>query len=482
MSKIVRVQTGDYRIITAPGGTITLDSGSASIVEPAGWPGGVIINGDLLVNGITTTIKSETLTVKDNIIDINVYDVPEGTPLPEGVIDGLGRPSTAGIQIDRGNLPDVSFLWDESLTTGDSLTFDPGTFVFVDNTYLIDDPLTLRDALRPIATNAINSANGNLILVVGNDGIVEVDGGIEDNAYERKVLDYDLLNSFFEIVSIERDTGGIVTLQLATPHGLISGSEIYVNCYPYPQLSTGTDDPVEVTVLSSTKISYIKPGVMIPEQTFIAGFAGIIRPVSIRNDNYIPNMKAVADYTASAMTGIVSNKIIQGNSGVTVFDNSIVNQISVEQIVVGTQYTIVFSGTTDFTSIGAANNNVGTVFVATSVGTGTGIVTVQNSQIIFGINSVTQAVITNNGLFVDNIQIDNNTIKNKNSSLDKILFDSVLELKTKPGDPGVSSGYVSLYSKPVPGTGGTGLFFVNTEGTRDELISKTKALLYSLIL
>jgi hypothetical protein len=34
----------------------------------------------------------------------------------------------------------------------------------------------------------------------------------------------------------------------------------------------------------------------------------------------------------------------------------------------------------------------------------------------------------------------------------------------------------------VPGTGGTGLFFVNTEGTRDELISKTKALLYSLIL
>jgi hypothetical protein len=268
---------------------------------------------------------------------------------------------------------------------------------------------------------------------------------------------------------------------VSSPHGLTFGTEIYVDCYPFPQINTNSV-PTEITIVSDTVIQYTKSGIDIPEQTFFAGFAGIIRPVSVKNDDYIPNMKAVVDYTASALTGLVSNKIIQGNSGVTVFDDSIINQISVEQIIVGTQYTIVFSGTTDFTAIGSANNNVGTVFVATSVGTGTGIVTVQNSQIIFNINSVTQAVINSNGLFVDNIQIDNNTIKNKNSSLDKILFDSVLELKTKPGDPGVSSGYVSLYSKPVPGTGGTGLFFVNTEGTRDELISKTKALLYSLIL
>ena len=40
--------------------------------------------------------------------------------------------------------------------------------------------------------------------------------------------------------------------------------------------------------------------------------------------------------------------------------------------VIGTSYTIVTAGTTNFTSIGAANSTVGTVFTATGVGTGTG--------------------------------------------------------------------------------------------------------------
>ena len=46
--------------------------------------------------------------------------------------------------------------------------------------------------------------------------------------------------------------------------------------------------------------------------------------------------------------------------------------VSGGSFVVGTKYTIVSSGTTSFTSIGAANNNVGTVFIATGIGSGTG--------------------------------------------------------------------------------------------------------------
>jgi hypothetical protein len=416
MSKIVRVQTGDYRIITAPGGTITLDSGSASIVEPAGWPGGVIINGDLLVNGVTTTIESATLTVKDNIIIINEGETGDGVTL-----------NTSGIQIDRGNEPDVSFLWDERI----------GAFVLVDAGYL-NPANDLHESALALGARSILTGGSNLTLVGANlgsadvlEGVVDVIGTVD---YETKVLDYDLLNSFFEITRVSR-MGGTVELQLDTPHGLVTSDYIYVNCFPFPQINTGTD-PVSITRISDTIIQYIKSGVNIPEQTFFVGFAGTIRPVSIRNDDYIPNMKAVVDYTASALVSFSTNKITQGDSRVIVVDDGIPDEFGNPQA----------------------------------------------SEISFDINGVTQAVINNNGLFVDNIQIDNNTIKNKNSSLDKILFDSVLELKTKPGDPGVSSGYVSLYSKPVPGTGGTGLFFVNTEGTRDELISKTKALLYSLIL
>lgn len=64
---------------------------------------------------------------------------------------------------------------------------------------------------------------------------------------------------------------------------------------------------------------------------------------------------------------------------------------------------------------------------------------------------------------------------------DNLAIDSVLNIANQVTNPPTPTGYVSVYSKDEPGTGGTGLYFVNTEGTNDELISKTKAILYSLI-
>jgi hypothetical protein len=229
--------------------------------------------------------------------------------------------------------------------------------------------------------------------------------------------------------------GGTVTITTDTPHNLITNDYIYVNCFPFPQINTGTD-PVTVTRISDNVITYVKLGANIPSQSFFVGFAGTIRPVSVRNNNYIPNMKAVVDYTSTAITGLTLNKIVQGDSRVIVTDNDVPDQDG------------------NFT---------------------------QASEIRFDINSINQAYINSNGLHVDNIQIDNNTIKNK-TAVDRISFDSVMSLKTKTLDQLPHSGYVSLYAKPAPGTGGTGLFFVNTSGPPDELISKTKAFLYSLIL
>lgn len=42
------------------------------------------------------------------------------------------------------------------------------------------------------------------------------------------------------------------------------------------------------------------------------------------------------------------------------------------KFVVGNRYTIAVVGTTTWTSIGAANNNIGTSFIATGIGSGTG--------------------------------------------------------------------------------------------------------------
>ena len=52
--------------------------------------------------------------------------------------------------------------------------------------------------------------------------------------------------------------------------------------------------------------------------------------------------------------------------------------LDVTAMVSGKQYTIVSAGTTDFTALGAADNNVGTSFYATIAGTGTGVVSEPN--------------------------------------------------------------------------------------------------------
>lgn len=67
-----------------------------------------------------------------------------------------------------------------------------------------------------------------------------------------------------------------------------------------------------------------------------------------------------------------------------------------EHFVIGTLYKIVRVGTTDFTLVGASNNNVGTSFVATGAGTGNGVVSL-GKYLFFG-SSNAYATISDGGL------------------------------------------------------------------------------------
>jgi microcystin-dependent protein len=59
------------------------------------------VNGNLTVSGTTTYINTQTLNIGDNIITLNA--------------DETGTPSAdAGIEVERGNLSNKSFIWDES--------------------------------------------------------------------------------------------------------------------------------------------------------------------------------------------------------------------------------------------------------------------------------------------------------------------------------------------------------------------------------
>ena len=61
--------------------------------------------------------------------------------------------------------------------------------------------------------------------------------------------------------------------------------------------------------------------------------------------------------------------------------------ITAGSFVVGASYKILTAGTTDYTLIGAANSSVGTVFIATGIGSGTGTATLNHQTSALGYNS-----------------------------------------------------------------------------------------------
>jgi len=111
MSKFLRVLDGNYSIKVQDAGEIKLDTGLQV--------GTVRITGNLVVEGDNTTVQSENMVVKDNIIVINEGEGGTGVTL-----------GTAGIRIDRGTLVDAQILWDEALlyNNPDSASVNSGSF------------------------------------------------------------------------------------------------------------------------------------------------------------------------------------------------------------------------------------------------------------------------------------------------------------------------------------------------------------------
>ena len=158
--KVVNVSNGDYKLVVQSGGEITLNTGSQA--------GLVRITGDLLVEGNTTTVQSETMTVKDNIIIVNAGETGNGVSL-----------TTSGITVDRGNYTDASWLFDESVSHLDADGASvAGTFSFRNDT----------NKLVGIQTCSINTRGENLYLInAPGAGVVSVSG---TTTYERNVFDY----------------------------------------------------------------------------------------------------------------------------------------------------------------------------------------------------------------------------------------------------------------------------------------------------
>ena len=147
MSKYLNVPNGDYKISVQTGGTIYLNTGFDT--------GTVELSGNLLVRGTTTTVESITTTIKDNIITLNAGETGDGVTLNE-----------AGIEIDRGQLANAFFKYDE----------DVDGFIAINGA----------SSLISLATNEIDSRSQNLTLNAGSS-VISVNPTVD---YEQKVFTY----------------------------------------------------------------------------------------------------------------------------------------------------------------------------------------------------------------------------------------------------------------------------------------------------
>ena len=103
MSRYVRVNDNNYKLSVNSGGTITLDTTSNRV---PGVYGSVIVKGNLTVEGITTTVSSIDVMIKDNKIIINDGEPGNGVTRDGGI---------AGLEIDRNTLNNAQLLFDENV-------------------------------------------------------------------------------------------------------------------------------------------------------------------------------------------------------------------------------------------------------------------------------------------------------------------------------------------------------------------------------
>ena len=109
--------TGTGTVTISPAGSLTLGTSG----QTAAFLGSVRVNGDITVDGEQFIVNTTTLSVEDNIIELN-----------RNISSNAGVPTFSGLKVNRGETSsateqDVFWVWDESaVDDGSSLSNTPG--------------------------------------------------------------------------------------------------------------------------------------------------------------------------------------------------------------------------------------------------------------------------------------------------------------------------------------------------------------------
>lgn len=421
--KVVRVNS-DYKIQVPAGDTITLDTGTNT--------GLVFITGDLTVQGNTTTVNTTNMLIEDNIILLNKGEL--GSSVTEG---------TAGIEIDRGTSTqgNSQILWNESILWRDpwSETSKYGLWVFQTKT---------GDSVVGIRTNSIDTDGNDLALISKGTGTITVSGTTN---YEEQIINY---NS---------------TLQ-ALDDDLIPNIKAVIDKIDYQILNAPSDkirrDDTQVIVYDNNIARRIT-------SVTTSGISTLI----VRMNHFLTTNRELNITVGSFVT-------ITG-SGISGLDGSrqVINADPTAQF-----FNIIMSG---FISISDTTLNSSASVLVNNV----------KSNAKITIDNVTIAEFQNTHADIFNVRIQDSTIQSTISNTDLILAspgsgsirvqDSMKIMYTgyaTSATPIMEADCVKIYTDPE-GAGNTGIYFVNptylpdnADFRRDELISKKKAIAFSILM
>ena len=398
---------------------VQVQTGGTITLDTGLETGTVFVTGDLTVKGNTTTLDTTNMTIEDNIIVLNKGEL--GAGISEG---------TSGLEISRGTLPNARFVFDESLQIYNPV--EPIVF----STSSVDFSVT------------INSTTGLI-----SKSLIRFQGTLTDT-------------------------------------GLSEGTDYYIR-----------------EILSNTKITLslsnggpLYNGILTKTLGVPAIFKIISQPGawSLRDDDNMLTSLSVASLTGNSNADLVfdmrnTGKVLRVANAPTyttdVSDpNDLVTKNWVDNYVIATGGTAVvdriFRG-----SLGdPLNSNLALTRVIADN-------TTIQLQIDSGSGLTTGTYLSASGLFVNNINLFGNTIQSTSSGTLKLSttlasnyveVERTLELDDQPAfQANFEIGKTRLYSRSnlisldqTPGR--TGLFFTNTVST-DELVSKNRALLFSIL-
>lgn len=432
MAKVLRITDSEYRVIVGNGGNIILDTTGAQY----DGSGKVIVRGDLEVKGDTTTVESTIVTIQDNIIVLSYVD--DASDTRTGLPASLDRPYSSGIQIDRGLYAPARWVYDDSITWTLGGTNGIGTWVATQGNIGSEQRL-------PLATPGI-VAGGTLYVSTGN-GVISVTG---TNDYEEKIWNYD---------------GGVITPDPVTGDIVVDDDHI-PNAKAVKDYVDYSIDTVEIDRIAEDNTSVV----IIDKNNVIADIdtVGSLTTIETAGSH---GYEVGDSITITGITTSPTDAIIEGLNGTwTVTDIPDINKIQVNRSTTG----------------GDASKYVGSSGRTVSSETNISI-TVEGTEI---------ANVYSNRLEIGGIQIRENEISTFNSNdtlvlsspgIGTVKINDTLELPKTPGDdegavtdPASPLEGIKVYSKE-PGPGSTGLYFVNENNFRDEIISNRKALLYGML-